>query len=153
MENPETIDPIYSDLENERKIAQAAADAEQKKIQELSGKLKAMEPRSTEKSQSLREISKHQHLLTTYKQQAEYFEIRRDQRKDFARDQYLRAFEAEKPWPNPEEFAEYKKIKQLRGASRSWDDRVPKTDRYNRKTADSGGKKEKSSSEAAPPAH
>ena len=66
------------------------------------------------------------------KQNRTYFEVRSSQRRLFDAEAYEKAFLADKPWPNPQEVAEYKKLKQLQSASRSWDERVPKTTRYNK---------------------
>ena len=67
------------------------------------------------------------------RQQAMYFEIRQKQRLEHDQVSYMKAFDAEKPWPDPSEFAEYKSLKQLQRASRSWDKRVPKSNRYSKK--------------------
>jgi len=81
----------------------------------------------------MRELAMHQRNLIDARQRKAYFEIRSAQRKEYDQKAYLKAFEADQPWPNPLEVAEYKKMKALRNASLNWEDRVPKTTRYNKK--------------------
>jgi hypothetical protein len=148
IQNPETTDPIYSDLEVERKNAAAAADSEKTAIADLDKEIEAAPPRDPGKKKAMRDREARLKNLVQLKQKALYFEIRLEQRKKFDEIDYLKAYEKKEPWPNPAEFTEYKASKKLKTASRNWEERVPKTDRYSKKTEGApGAKKEEKKAE------
>lgn len=130
--DPHTIDPIYADLGLEAKNARTAEETERKAIVELKKKIEALPARDPIKGQMIRELYSRERNVVQLKQRAEYFEIRRLQREEYDAQAYEKAFNADQPWPDPQEFKEYKKLKQLNAASRNWDDRVPKTTRYSK---------------------
>lgn len=134
MENPETRDPIYSALLSDKSAYKGAAEAEKKTIAELEAEIAKLGPRDQIKKPKIRELYTRKKNLEQMEQQALYFEIRAEQRKAHAREEYLKAFHADKPWPDPAEFEAYKRAKKLRQASKNWDDRVPKSDRYSKKS-------------------
>ena len=153
MSNPETIDPIYSDLESERRGAQAAVDSEKSAIADLEKEIEAAPARDPGKKKAIRDRESRLDKLIQLKQKALYFEIRLEQRKRFDEVDYIKSYEKKKPWPRPEEFSEYKSSRKLETASRNWEERVPKTNRYSKKVdgaapgkaekkAESGAKKE-----------
>jgi hypothetical protein len=132
IENPETIDPIYADLEKQAKEAAGVLASEEKSVTETREKLKALPPRDILRGQMTRELYSHEKNVVQMRQRKLYLEIRTEQRKDYDQKAYKTAFDADKVWPEPSEAAEYKKIRRLQTASRSWDERVPKTNRYNK---------------------
>ena len=136
--NPELLDPIYIDLGLEFKTADGDVKAEEKAIEDLKKQITALPPRDTSRGPMTRELYKRERHLVQLKQKAQYFEIRQQQRKDFDQISYLKAFEADKPWPDAAEIAEYKRLKKLTSAPLSWDTRVPKATQYQKKSADSG---------------
>lgn len=130
VSNPEAIDPIYSDLKSEATKASQAAETEKATIEELVMTIQKMEPRDPGKNRAIREKYQREAQLVQLQQMARYFEIRAEQRKAFDQKDYLEAFKAQKPWPKPGEFEEYKNRKRLQSVSRNWDDRVPKLTRH-----------------------
>jgi hypothetical protein len=148
IQNPETIDPIFSDLELERKSAAAAADTEKAAIADLEKDINSAPPRDPGKKKAMRDREARLKNLVQLKQKALYFEIRLEQRRRFDEIDYLKAYEKKEPWPNPTEFPEYKSSKKLETASRNWEERVPKTDRYSKKHEGApGAKKEEKKAE------
>lgn len=132
IENPELIDPIYSDLMSLSAAATAKAEAQKKKIAELEESMKGMADRDPDLKRTRHEKSNLERGLIQIEQDAEYFEIRAQQRRLYDKEAYLKAFRAEKPWPDPAEFEEYQEQKKLRAASRDWSERVPKLQGYNK---------------------
>lgn len=150
--NPELIDPIYNDLNAELKSATAALAENKKSLEDNQTKMALTKYPDLNYISLQKDRAGYLRVQAKLEQQAKYLEIRVEQRKEFARADYRRAFRADKPWPNPEEFEEYKARKRLRSAPRSWDKRVPKLTRYN-KPAPEAKKAEKNSEggEKAPP--
>jgi hypothetical protein len=131
IENPETLDPIYADILSEVTASKAAAAEEEDAIKDLKAKLAALPPRDAIRGRITRELYAHEHNLVQAQQRVKYYEVRSEERKEYDTRAYMIAFEADKPWPNPADLEEYKKIKKLQSASRNWEDRVPKNNRYN----------------------
>ena len=68
--------------------------------------------------------------IVKFRQEALYFEEKKRQRYEHDQVAYQKAFDEDLPWPNPVEVAEYKQLKRLKQAPRSWDLRVPKLTRH-----------------------
>lgn len=134
--NPELKDPIYLDLANRSGVSKAASDLAKEEIEALKSELEALPPRDPSRRKLQQDLARKETHLLVADQEALYFEIRAQQRKNYARTEYLSAFNAGKPWPNPEDFEAYKAQRRLQDAPREWNSRLKKTDRYNRKTAD-----------------
>ena len=132
IENPETIDPIYSDLNALSAAATAKAEAQKKKIAELEESLKGMTDRDPDLKRTRHEKSNLERGLIQIEQDAQYFEIRANQRRLYDKEAYLKAFREGKPWPDPSEFEDYQEQKRLRAANRDWSERVPKLKGYNK---------------------
>ena len=130
IENPHLIDPIYKDLEARYKETEAAAEKEEGTLAELKGQTEELEPRDVKIRINTREIYAREKMLRSLKQQQLYYQIRMEQRKKFAQEDYKRAFDADKPWPDPQEFKDYVEVKKLQAANRNWDSRVPKLTRH-----------------------
>lgn len=131
---PEVLDPIFADLNQRSSVAKAAAEGAKADITSMRDELAALPPRDPTRRKLLQDLSKKELQFVVAEQDALYFEIRAQQRKDYARDEYLKAFNAGKDWPDPKDFEAYKLQRKLAESPREWNNRVPKTDRYNRKT-------------------
>ncbi len=126
MKNPELIDPIYIDLLKESKAyadqaAKLLAEAEAAKLEwekedPRTGNAKAIKNRYYGK---LKEAE-------SAKQMQVFYELHAKTRKKEAREQYLTAFKADKPWPDPSEYDGYQTKMSLRKANKSWDSRTKK---------------------------
>ncbi len=131
---PELADPIYLDLASRGSLARAAAELTKEEIKTLKEELEALPPRDSSRKKLQQDLSTKETRLLVADQEALYFEIRASQRKDYARKEYLIAFDAGQPWPKPEDFEAYKTQRRLQDAPREWNSRLKKTDRYNRKS-------------------
>ncbi len=153
--NPELKDPIFNDLKAQLAATSGEVDKAVEDIKAAKESLEKLEVRTTERKQTIRQISTLEKKLSELQQMKIYYEVRIEQRKAFVQKDYLRAFHAEKPWPNPEEFERYKTVKNLRTAPKSWDTRVPKLTRHNKQVLgpDSAKKKEEKPTEGAAPKH
>lgn len=131
---PELTDPIFSDLSQRSAVAKAAAESKKGEIKKLREELDALPARDLARKKTQEDITNKEHLMLAAEQEALYFEIRANQRKAYARDEYLKAFDKGQPWPDPKDFETYKLQRKLRDAPREWGSKIPKTDRYNKKS-------------------
>jgi hypothetical protein len=133
IENPELADPIFADLNFEMMAAKALVETEQKNLIEIREKIRVLPPRDPSRGQLKKELAATEKSLMRARQNQIYFEIRKDQRFEWDQKAYKKSFDADKDWPDMQEFAEYKKMKALRAASPVWDTRVPKLTRHLKK--------------------
>ncbi len=124
------------DLSSKGALAKAASESMKEEIKTMRADLEALPPRDPSRKTLQQDLTQKQTKLMVADQEALYFEIRSQQRKDYARKEYLEAFNAGQPWPKPEDFEAYKAQRRLRDSPREWNSRLKKTDRYNRKSAD-----------------
>lgn len=122
--NPELKDPIYLDLVSESKTLEGAIKTAEKEIESQKKTIKNLPPRDPTRMQQISMLYSHEKKLLQLKQQAEYLKIRQLQRKDHVRKIYPSYYEQNKTWPDENEVAEYKKLKELRSAPKSWDERI-----------------------------
>jgi len=133
---PELTDPIYLDLSSRGSLAKAASESVKEEIKTLRAELEALPPRDTNRRKVQQDLRQKETRLMVADQEALYFEIRAQQRKDYARKEYLEAFNADQPWPKPEDFEAYKAQRRLQDSPREWNSRLKKSERYNKKSAD-----------------
>jgi hypothetical protein len=133
---PEELDPIYKDLVNELGKTQNLIKTEEEELKAAKAKVDKLQPRDIMKATYTREYQARVKRMKGLEERLMYFETRAKQRKQFARREYLDAFQKGETWPKPEEMSSYLAAKKLQGASRSWDDRVPKMTRHLRAQPD-----------------
>lgn len=131
---PEKLDPIYLDLMSRSSVAKAAAETTKEEILQLREDLAALPARDPSRRKYQQDISKKETQLMVADQEALYFEIRAEQRREYARKAYLEAFNRGEKWPDPKDFEAYKLQRRLEDAPREWNSRLQKTERYNRKS-------------------
>ena len=147
IEHPESLDPIYSDLSAQAAGLKAKVETQKKKIEDLRLKLEKYEPRDQEAKRTAHEIENIQRGTLQIEQEVQYFEIRAEQRRIYDKESYLKAFNADQPWPPKDDFKEYEKTKKLRNASRDWSKSVPVDTSHNRPVEDKKKKKEEKKAE------
>lgn len=126
LSEPELHDPIYLDMQKGvREWERATADAE-KKLAENKKELAAMSPKDPMRKRVRDDIYMMEFNVTRMKEKYQHEKIIAEKRKEVSRQEYARARENKEPWPNPEEYEGFKAAQRLRGASRGWDERVPK---------------------------
>ena len=125
IEQPELIDPIYTDLSRLEGIHTKEIEETKKQIEALHKKIEELEPHSLELVQARKElqgINKHHDQAV---QLAQFYKIRAEKRKFEDRVTYEEAFRNNEPWPKPEEFEYYKTNQKLRSVSLNWQTNVP----------------------------
>jgi hypothetical protein len=117
---PELLDPIYATIEAELKEAQKAASEAAKEEATAKLELQKIEPQTGEHRTKWRAYFEARKKTQAAEQHAHYYELKLFERKKTARFDYLEAFKKKEPWPDPSEFAQYKKDKGRKMAPRSW---------------------------------
>lgn len=128
LPEPERLDFIYNDLVAEYDKATKAAEETRKQIEEEEKSIEKTPMEDPARKVSQRKLRATKESLEKLIQTAEYFKLRAESRKAFARDSYARVFNTaeEKNWPPSAETDLYKREKALRSAPARWDSRVPK---------------------------
>ncbi len=142
IEHPESLDPIYADLTAQAAGIRGKAEAQKKKIEEMRVKVEKYGPRDPEAKRTAHELANLERGLLMIEQEAQYFEIRAEQRRIYDKESYLKAFKADQPWPPAGEFDEYKQTKKLKQASRDWSKSVPVDTSHNKAVESKAKKKE-----------
>jgi hypothetical protein len=130
--NPETLDPIYADLVKQYEQAQKETDSEKVELAKTIDEISKYESRDPAKRKAIQQKYQREKHVRGLEERTTYFKIRSEQRLEFDQKDYLKAYYAKKPWPDPEQFKSYSEVKKLQSDSRNWDDRVPKTTRYDK---------------------
>lgn len=120
---PELHDPIYQDFLAEKALAEKNLAEAQKKLEEQKAEMKKVKPQTGQIKYVEKRYWDAQKSIDLYEQQLKYWTIRLQERKAFARKQYLKAFRAGETWPNPKEHKEYTAQNRLRQAKMQWDSR------------------------------
>jgi hypothetical protein len=131
---PELLDPIYADLVSRSNVSKAAAHQANAELVRARESLATAPPRDPTRRKLQQDISKHLNRITVADQEAIYYEVRANQRRDYARSEYLKAYNRGESWPNPADFEAYKTQKRLQEAPRDWGAHLKKTNRYNHKS-------------------
>lgn len=121
--NPESIDPIYSDLNSQLSAANSELVDAKSDLASAHEDLKKAKPQTGERNRALKAIETAEHRITKIQQNIDFLEIRKEKRLEFDRKAYLKAFREKKPWPDKEEWAEYQVNRRLVTAERVW---IPK---------------------------
>lgn len=118
--HPETLDPIYSDIEKEKKDIDGAYSAEKKQLEEFQKALLEVKPQTGQIKYAEKRLFESKARLEKLDQRRIYLELRLKTRKDLITKEYLAAFEKDLPWPDPKEYQTYKSQKDLESAPRTW---------------------------------
>lgn len=119
--NPELSDAIYLDLKNEFDIAQKNLAAELTQNSKTLAELNAVTPQTGQRKYAQKRYFESNNNLELYRQQAKYFEIGLELRKNVARERYTESFKKNgRPWPDQAEADDYKIRLKLQKAKLMW---------------------------------
>jgi hypothetical protein len=125
---PETSDSIFKDLLSELEIAKKNTLEESAQQASAIKDLNAAVPQTGQRGGAQRKVFLSQSQWDVYRQQEKYFEVKLEERRIYVRKRYLESLLPNgRPWPAPEEDAEYALKLKLRRAKLDWDKkRVPR---------------------------
>lgn len=118
--SPELSDKIYLDLKNEVQAGTQALDEIRKNLAESEKKFNLSAPRTLDRRTTKDDITKYSAAIERATEYLEYSNIRLSRRYAEVRRNYKIAFQAEKPWPDTNEYEYYKINKKLVNAPKSW---------------------------------
>lgn len=118
---PEKLDPIYEDLGKEQAKVSAAIKATEKELEGFEKELKQVVPQTGQVKYAQKRVHDTKKKIEKLKQIEEYWKLRVESRKRWAREKYLAAYKEKKPWPQKEEWDEYVMQRKLEAAPRNWD--------------------------------
>lgn len=131
--NPETLDPIYSDLVKLQKKNEDDLESEKKKLAKALDDIDAAVPNTLDLQNAIRDRNHAQHAITQLEQKVLFSTIRAERRRVEDKYNYHLAFVANKDWPDKKEYEEYLTHRRLADAPRDWDAHLPKL--FDRKPA------------------
>lgn len=118
--NPELRDPIYSDLEAKKKELEGQISTEKKNLEEADGQIKKAVPQTGQIKFARKHYFEIKANLEKLQQLQKYYALRMESRKNEDQTEYLKAFEKDQPWPDPQEFDDYKTQESARFKKRTW---------------------------------
>jgi hypothetical protein len=118
--NPELADAIYLDLADQAKDAKSACESEKKKLEGFKKELDEIKPGEGIKYAQKRYFESEARVQRL-DQQAKFLDIKAESRLRYTKVEYMKAFQAGKPWPSPEEVEAYKKYKEVSVVPKGWD--------------------------------
>ncbi len=118
---PEKMDPIYEDLLKEAASMNSQVSAAEKELEGFQKELSLVVPQTGQVKYAQKRVYDSQAKLEKLKQMRAYWELRAQSRVKWAREEYMKAYNAKKPWPPPEEYATFKAQLALERAPRQWD--------------------------------
>lgn len=122
IEHPELIDDVYKDLVVELSIASKSLEEEEKNLKSVKEELALAVPQTGQVKFSKKKVSDSLERITILKQQKMYFEIKIEQRIQYAQQKYSESLhKGGKPWPDKEEVEVYKNLAKFRRDKIEWD--------------------------------
>lgn len=118
---PEKLDPIYEDLTREHGKVSNEIKAAAKELEGFEKDLAAVVPQTGQIRYAQKRVSETKAKIEKLTQLQEYWRLRVESRKKWAREKYLKAYKEKKPWPPKEEWEEYVIQRKLQVAPRNWD--------------------------------
>jgi hypothetical protein len=118
--HPETLDPIFGDLESKLKLAENDLKGAEKQLEDFKDALAKVVPQTGQVKFARKRVYDSEAVVEKLKQKVEFIKIRIESRRKYAKESYMRSYQKKEPWPRPEEYQEYRAQQALEGASRSW---------------------------------
>jgi len=117
---PEKVDPIYSDIQSKISSVNSQIKSAEKDLDDKKKDFAKVVPQTGQNKFAQRRVEDAQRVLDKLIQMKEYWQLRAESRKRWAREHYLIAFNKKEPWPDPREIQEYIAQKKLEEASPTW---------------------------------
>lgn len=121
--HPELADEIYIDLHTQAQNAQKEWESEKKKFEGFKKDLEAVVPQTGTIKYAQKRYFESELKVQKLEQIKKYYELKAVSRKKYTQQEYTKAFQAGKSWPNPEEIESYKKYKEVADVPPGWDTR------------------------------
>jgi hypothetical protein len=147
VSNPETLDPIYEDLNKSAEEMKKASESEKAAYAGYLNDLKAAKQQTGQVSFAQKRLRESRERLNHLEQMEKYWEIRAESRRDFDRVNYAKSRTSKTPWPDPKEYEDYKLAQKAQNQKKNWDVKARMVEAGVAPKAE----KKKEGEEAAPP--
>ena len=117
---PEKIDPIYTDIQARLASVTSQIKSAEKDLEDKKKDVAAAVPQTGQIKFAQKRVHEAENALAKLNQLKEYWELRVESRKKWAREYYLKAYEKKEVWPDPQEIEEYQAQKKLEEAPSAW---------------------------------
>lgn len=117
---PEKMDSVYEAMNKFEDEAKKEADAAKKELAGFEKDLEAVAPQTGQIKYAQKRVWDTQKRIEKAEQMEKYWRFRAASRKSWARDSYLKAYNAKIPWPPPGELEAFKKQLEYERIPRAW---------------------------------
>lgn len=118
--NPELIDPLYQELEKQKKSAEAELKAAQDALIEAEANLKKVTPQTGQIKYAQKRFNDAKNKVIKGQQIVTYYAVKIEARKWSARSEYTSAFYDKTPYPSTAPLESFKLNQQLSQNERDW---------------------------------
>ncbi len=118
---PEKIDPIYADIQSQLGAVTSQIKTAEKDLEDKKKELEKVVPQTGQIKFAQKRVDEADNALRKLIQMQTYLELKLKSRKNWAREEYLKAYKKKEVWPSPLEYEEYLAQKKLEESPRNWD--------------------------------
>ncbi len=118
---PEKIDPIYADIQARLGAVTSQIKSAEKDLEDNKKEFEKVVPQTGQIKFAQKRVDDSDAALKKLQQMQLYWELKLKTRKNWAREQYLKAYNKKEAWPDPKEYEEYIAQKKLEEAPTTWD--------------------------------
>jgi hypothetical protein len=125
---PELVDPVYMDLKGKADALLTSITAQEKEVEKARVTYETAPIRTGQKEDATEDYFQAQHKLQKMMEDYRYYALKvRSQLKN-DRVSYEKAYKENKPWPDPEEIANYRVDRKIAEEPKEWnsEDRIKK---------------------------
>lgn len=117
---PELVDPLYLELEKEKKSAEADVKAAEEALAVAEDNMKKVVPQTGQIKYAAKRLNEAKNRLIQTKQYVQYFDVKIESRKWAAREEYLKSYYGKSPWPRQEPLETFLLNKTLGQTPKEW---------------------------------
>lgn len=118
--SPELKDPLYLELEKQKKAAEADIKAAEEAVAVAEDNMKKVVPQTGQIKYASKRLNEARGRLIQAKQVELYFKVKIESRKWAAREEYLKAYYDKTPWPSTEALEAFQLNQKLSATSKEW---------------------------------
>jgi peptidoglycan hydrolase CwlO-like protein len=118
--NPESLDPIFTDLEKQTKDVAVQVTDTQKQLDDFEKAMETVQPQTGQIKYAQKRVYETRARLEKLQQKLRYLQLHTETRLNEDRKAYLRAFNKNEPWPDPAEYESYKAQRALEETPIIW---------------------------------
>ena len=111
--NPEQMDPIYQDLEKKAEELKKTVEEAKAAVADARSEVKAATPQSRQIEYANKRLDSAIQKYNRAVQISAYFQVRAENRLAKDRKDYADAYSKKQPWPDPQEYEQYKVAEKL----------------------------------------